>query len=162
MKSFGSASNFFGGIGESNHKRFVKDTGNNSQQRACNFTSQIALRYYERMVCDIAHQALVQRNKSQYNTCPIICMSYPIMEGKYKLTLNINGNGFTDPIISDGKRIHVKFVKAMASFVFKHDSQSRQYIIHGYTYTACKLQLEGRVEIFRATSSYGTNGEWYD
>jgi hypothetical protein len=68
MKSFGSASNFFGGIGESNHKRFVKDTGNNTQWRACNFTSQIALRYYERMVCDIAHQTLVQRNKSHYNT----------------------------------------------------------------------------------------------
>ncbi len=82
------------------------------------------------------------------------------MEGKYKLTLNINGIGFTDPIISDGKRIHVKFVEAMASFVLKHDSQSRQYNINGYT--ACKLQLEGRNEIFCATSSYGTDGEWYD
>ncbi len=81
------------------------------------------------------------------------------MEGKYKLTLNINGNGFTDPNISDGKRIQVKFVEAMASFVFKDDSQSRQYIINGYT--ACKLQLEGRDEIIHATSSYGTNGKWY-
>ncbi len=82
------------------------------------------------------------------------------MEGKYKVTLNINGNGFTDPIISDGKRIHIKFVKAIASFAFKHDSQSRQYIINGYT--ACKLQLEGRDEIFCATSSSGTDGKWYD
>ncbi len=82
------------------------------------------------------------------------------MEGKYKLTLKINGNGFTDPIISDGKRIHVKFVKVMASFVFKHDYQSRKYIINGYT--ACKLQLEGRDEIFCATLSYGTDGKWYD
>jgi hypothetical protein len=160
MKSFGSASIFFGGVGESNHKSFVKDTDNNTQQRACNFNSQIALRYYKRMVCDIAHQALVQRNKSQYNTHPIICMSYPVMEGKYKLTLNINGSDFTDPIISDGKRIHVKFVKAMDSFVFEHDSQSRQYNINGYT--ACKLQLDGRDEIFHATSSYGTNDDWYD
>jgi hypothetical protein len=44
MKRFGSASNFFGGVGESNHERFVKDTGHNTQQRACNFTSQIAQR----------------------------------------------------------------------------------------------------------------------
>jgi hypothetical protein len=29
MMLYGSASNFFGGVGESNHKRFVKDTGNN-------------------------------------------------------------------------------------------------------------------------------------
>jgi hypothetical protein len=125
LKSFGSASNFFGGIGESNHKKLIKDTGNNTQQRACNFTSQIALSYYKRMVCDIAHLALVQRNESKYNAQPIICMSYAVMEGKYKLTLNINGNDFTEPIISDGKRIHDKFVKAMACFVFKHDSQSR-------------------------------------
>jgi hypothetical protein len=32
MQRFGSASNFFGGIRESTHKRFVKDTGNNTQQ----------------------------------------------------------------------------------------------------------------------------------
>jgi hypothetical protein len=160
MKKIGSASNFFGGVGESNHKRFAKDTGNNTQQRARNFTSQIALLYYKRMVCDIAHQVLVQRSKSQYKTCPIICMSYPIMEEKYKLTLNINGNGFTDPIILDRKRTHAKFDEAMASFVFKHDFQSRQYIINGYT--ACKLQLEGRDQILCTTSSYGTNGKWYD
>jgi hypothetical protein len=64
MQRFGSASNFFGGIGESHHKRFVKDTGNNTQQRASNFTSQIAQRYYERMVCDIANQALVKKHES--------------------------------------------------------------------------------------------------
>ncbi len=74
MQRFGSASNFFGGIGESNHKRFVKDTGNNTQQRSSNFTSQIAQRYYERMVCDIANQALVKKHESQYNAQPI-CFS---------------------------------------------------------------------------------------
>jgi hypothetical protein len=87
-------------------------------------------------------------------------MSYPVIEGKYKLTLNINGNDFTKTIISDGKRIHVKFVKTMAHFVFKYDSQSRGYNVDGYT--ACKLQLDGRDKIFCATSSYGNNGEWYD
>jgi hypothetical protein len=82
------------------------------------------------------------------------------MEGKYKLTVNINGNDFAEPIISDGKRIHVKFFEAMAHFVFEHDSQSTQYIINGYT--AFKLQLDGRDKIFHATSSYGNDGEWYD
>jgi hypothetical protein len=48
----------------------------------------------------------------------------------------------------------------VASFVFKHNSQSRQCNINGYT--ACKLQLEGVDEIFCAISSCGTNGEWYD
>ncbi len=45
-------------------------------------------------------------------------MSYPVKEEKYKLTLNINRNDFTEPIISDRKRIHVKFDKDMARFVF--------------------------------------------
>jgi hypothetical protein len=32
MILFGSAINFFGGIGECNHKKFVKDTGCNTQK----------------------------------------------------------------------------------------------------------------------------------
>jgi hypothetical protein len=160
MQRFGSASNFIGGIGESNHKRFVKDTGNDTQQRASNFTSQIAQRYYERMVCDIANQALVQKNESQYNAPPISCISYPVMEGKYTVTLNKNGSDFTEPIISNGKSISVKFVEAMVHFIFQHDSRSKLYNINDFT--ACKLQLDEREEIFRAIWSYGNNGEWYD
>ncbi len=57
MKLFGSASNFFGGVGDSNHKKFVKDTGNNTQKRVHIFTSQIATRYYEQMVHEIAEEA---------------------------------------------------------------------------------------------------------
>ncbi len=54
----------------------------------------------------------------------------------------------------------MKFVEAMVHFVSQHDSRSNQYNINGYT--ACKLQLDGREEIFRATWSYGNNGKWYD
>ena len=77
MQRFGSATNFFGGIGESNHKRFVKDTGNNTQKRASNFTSQIAQRYYETMVCDIANQALVQKHAIKYKAPQTSLISYP-------------------------------------------------------------------------------------
>ena len=42
MILFGSAINFFGGIGECNHKKFVKDTGCNTQKRTNTFTSQVA------------------------------------------------------------------------------------------------------------------------
>ena len=47
MELYGSAINFYGGPGECNHKTFVKETGANTQQRIGNFTSQVALRYYE-------------------------------------------------------------------------------------------------------------------
>ena len=74
------------------------------------------------------------------------------MEGKYTLTLNINGNDFSDPIISNRKSISVKFVEAIVHFISQHDSRSKLYNINGFT--ACKLQLDGREEIFRATWNY--------
>ncbi|KAL7547395.1 hypothetical protein ACHAWF_010706, partial [Thalassiosira exigua] len=51
---FGSGINFFGGPGESFHKKFVKDTGNNTQKRIDEFNTQISTRCYERMVLDHA------------------------------------------------------------------------------------------------------------
>jgi hypothetical protein len=163
MMLYGSARNFFGGVGESNHKRFVKDTGNNTQQRANKFSSQIAERYYERMVCEIAEKALDEKIKSQYyETQPRSSSTptYPVMEGRYQLTLDINDDGFTDPVISNEKKVPVKFVEAVVKYLTMHDAHSRQYKITGYT--ACKLEVEGREEIFRATSNYGSDGEWYD
>jgi hypothetical protein len=56
MILFGSAINFFGGIGECNHKTFVKDTGCNTQKRINSFTLQVATRYYESMILDIANK----------------------------------------------------------------------------------------------------------
>ncbi len=58
IKHFGNAINFYGGIGECNHKNFVKETGCNTQKRICTFTSQVAQRYYERMTLDIARKAM--------------------------------------------------------------------------------------------------------
>jgi hypothetical protein len=160
MQRFGSASNFFGGIGESNHKRFVKDTGNNTQQRASCFSSQIAHRFYERMVCDIANQALVQKHNIKYNKAQCKSISYPVMEGKYTLTLNVNGIHFTHPVLSPGKRTSVKFVEAIVHYISQNDISRRQFIIQAFT--CCKLKLEGREEIFRATCNFGNDGEWYD
>lgn len=158
IKLFGSASNFFGGVGESNHKKFVKDTGNNTQKRAHNFTSQIATRYYERMVHDIAEEALSQRNNLEYDVVQCDIISYPIMEGIYKLTLDINGTDFSIRKSANNK-LSVKFVEAMVRFISKYEGPST-ITITGYT--VCKLDLDGRPEIFRAVSNYGDDGEWYD
>ncbi len=55
MKLFGSAINFYGGIGACNHKKFVKDTGFNTQKR---IKMQVAQRYYEGMARRIAKKCL--------------------------------------------------------------------------------------------------------
>ena len=57
-KHFGTAINLYGGIGECNHKKFVKETGCNTQKRIRPFTSQVAQRYYEGMTLDIARKAM--------------------------------------------------------------------------------------------------------
>jgi hypothetical protein len=58
MKLFGNALNFYCGIGECNHKKFVKETGCNTQKRIRTFTSQVAQRYYEGITLDIARRAM--------------------------------------------------------------------------------------------------------
>jgi hypothetical protein len=82
------------------------------------------------------------------------------MEGKYSLTLNVNGNDFSNPVLSTGKRISVKFVEAMVRFISENDTTSKQFEINAFT--CCKLKLEGREEIFRAILNYGNDREWYD
>ncbi len=57
IKLFGNAINFYSGIGECNHKKFVKEMGCITQKRIRTFTSQVAQRYYEGMTLDIARMA---------------------------------------------------------------------------------------------------------
>jgi hypothetical protein len=58
IKRFGNATNFYCGIGECNSKKFVEETGCNTQKRIWTFTSQVAQRYYEGMTLDIARKAM--------------------------------------------------------------------------------------------------------
>ena len=58
MNLVGNAINFYGGFGECNHKKFVKEMGCNTQKRIQTVTSQVAQRYYEGMTLDIARKAM--------------------------------------------------------------------------------------------------------
>jgi hypothetical protein len=80
------------------------------------------------------------------------------MEGMYKLTLNIHGKDFSVSRNSDNNKLSAKFVEAMVRFISKYDAPST-ITVTGYT--VCKLELDGRPEIFHATSNYGDDGEWY-
>ncbi len=67
MKLFGSAINFYGGIDECNHKKFVKDTGFNTQKRIRTFTLQVATRYYEGMILRTAKKCFDAREENNNN-----------------------------------------------------------------------------------------------
>jgi hypothetical protein len=67
IKIFGNTINFYGGIGECNHKKFVKEMGCNTQKRIWTFTSQVAQRYYEWMTLDIARKAMDLQSNSNKN-----------------------------------------------------------------------------------------------
>ncbi len=58
VKPFGNTINFYGGIGECNHKKFVKETGRKPQKRITTFTSQVAKRYYEGATLEISQKAI--------------------------------------------------------------------------------------------------------
>ncbi len=58
IKLFDNTINFYGGIGECNHKKFVKETGCNTWKRIWTFTSQVAERYNEGMTLDIARKTM--------------------------------------------------------------------------------------------------------
>ena len=68
MCLFGSGVNFYGGPGECHHKKFVKDTGNNTQHRPDSFTSQIARRYYETTLLEMAKQKNDEKMKWKFNS----------------------------------------------------------------------------------------------
>jgi hypothetical protein len=66
MTRFGSEINFYGGVGECNHKKFVKATGFNTQKRIRHFTSQVATRYSKAMTFEIANKCLENRRRDGY------------------------------------------------------------------------------------------------
>jgi hypothetical protein len=161
---FGCAINFFGGIGECKHKTFVKDTGCNTQKRINPFTLQVASQYYESMILEVASKHRKNRISTQFEYVGSSRESNrgAVMESKYILTiseLSING---VFSLLSTKKHTNLptKFVQAVSLHAaqFYH---SPTYTVVGYT--ACKMPLQGRDEIFRAVASFGGKGQkWYD
>jgi hypothetical protein len=68
----------------------VKDTGCNTQKRINSFTLQVATRYYESMILDIANKHKNNRISTQFEYVGMSRESNrrPIMEGKYILTIS--------------------------------------------------------------------------
>ncbi len=93
IKLFGCGINFFGGPGETFHKMFVKDTGNNTQGRADSFSSQCAERYYETLLFTLSQSCrkeaftLVKNDNRASGRC---------YEGRYVVDLQLRTARFAD------------------------------------------------------------------
>jgi hypothetical protein len=125
-KTFGNAINFYGGIGKCNHKKYVKETGCNTQKRIRTFTSQVVQRYYAGMTLNIARKAinlLININKNdhvlshqKYNEEKSITIL-----GQYNITfVNFNDLGqFRDHYVSgrENKTLPIKFIRGLSFFV---------------------------------------------
>ena len=174
MTLFGSGINFFGGPGESNHKKFVKDMGTNTQCRVDSFSSQVARRYYETMLYEIAKNALDKKIDSEYELMGKKAdeegFTYTT-EGEYKLTINnisLSGTSLSHTAKwknndrSKGNiRLNQRFVDAVTSFAYCADWHGPlPLIVAGYT--SCTILLGGQLNIYRAVEDYGGDGKWYD
>ena len=169
MVLFGCGINFYGGPGETNHKVFVKDTGNNTQCRAESFSSQCAKRYYEILLFKLAKANTDRRRSKKYKFInqdkASVCRNY---EGRYVLRVpSVTGSG--NPVDAtatwgdkDRKReeCNVSSITTNALIKFLHNnSYSISSSLNGYT--CCKMILKEREVTFRCSEDY-MGERWFD
>jgi hypothetical protein len=136
MKHFGSAINFYGGVGKCHCKKFVKDTVFNTQKRIRTFTLQVAQRYYEGMTLEIAKKYLDIRmdngNFGESSDVEAIYETKINVAGKYQFTLvGLDDNDqFMDHSVSNKKiQLPLKFIHGLSVFsVSKFNLRGRHTI----------------------------------
>ena len=171
MCLFGSAMNFYGGPGECNHKKFVKDTANNTQHQISTFVSQLALRYYETMLFEIAKEAANKRFKKRYELIDKATdEARVILTGSYTLKMKAANHSVTHPDYSlewkhekKNKQpfdLKARVVDTIIKFV-KDAGWDDRFVATGFT--CLSSDLHGRTDLFRCTNSFHLDREeWYD
>ena len=165
MMRFGSAINFYGGVGECNHKQFVKLTGFNTHKRIQSFISKVATRYYAAITFEIAHK------HSQHRLSNGVTGSYQTvskndgtvtMEGKYILTLEgLEDNGiFSHYKVDKSTSLPTHLIWGIAVYASRELNIQDRFSVVGYT--VCKMRVDERDEMFRCRSNYSHDGQWYD
>ena len=191
MRKLGSAANFYGGPGECNHKKFVKDAG----------MFMIDLFPQTWSICLLIHlQAIIRRdvriasavrrpnvamrhtstnsygkehvNRSRSGKYEMIALDeveMPGAKGEGKYIVEVDGNNnyhsywyWKSKRLGAGKYAHCQVPAKLVRTVAKFIRNTGH---DGYFvvegFTCAKLELEGREEIFRAASSYKGN-PWLD
>jgi hypothetical protein len=84
------------------------------------------------------------------------------MEGKYILTIGrLEENGlFTSFSVDNKDSLPAILIRGIAIYAAKEMKYCDRFSIVGYT--SCKLHIDKREGIFRCTSKYSRDGQWYD
>jgi hypothetical protein len=84
------------------------------------------------------------------------------MEGKYILTIDgLEENGLFSSFSVDNKgSLLTNLIRGIVIYAAREMNYHDRFSIVGYT--SCKLHIDEREEIFRCTSKYSGDGQWYD
>ena len=145
MQLFGRALNFYGGIGECNHKKNVKDTAFNTQKRIQTFTSQIAQQYYEGMTLAITKECSDRRINEQlgdHSNHTSTNDTHPCVLGKYELTITgLTDHGqFDDHTVNKKGNLPLKFVWGVSYYAATDWDITGTFTVTGYSHTRSILK----------------------
>ena len=177
---FGSGANFYGGPGESAHKVFVKGTGKVTSRKVNTFCSEVANRYFEHKIIDMAKDAL-SRQTTHSHVYIGQTQSSNLEEGyhgrgRYTVTVDSLSKRYKDGhSVDHSVHWHSKNKKkhkmpdrwAIHSDLLRvvyNDAKNRgvhgTFDFDGYTEMTIDLDSQGQ-HLFRSTPWY-KKGEWYD
>ncbi|KAL7546841.1 hypothetical protein ACHAWF_010169 [Thalassiosira exigua] len=164
MTLYGSAINFFGGPGESFHKKFAKDTGHNTQLRIDEFTPQIAKRCHETMVLELAQSVHQQRESERYISNPKGKKQQGILPWRVNDLWFLGKHGLYDVrrrhIYKGEIDIPLRFYQGIIKHVFENTKNIEDVSFIGYT--SAKVHLDDRDVIFRCSSRYNGRTDWHN
>ena len=169
MKLYGSAQNFNGGPGETNHKKFVKKPGQNTQRRPGSFTSQVATRTFETTLIETAY-ATIRDEVGDFDLESDDEEEEITTEGRYSIHFNAPNNprlpydrDFSvdwDDNSKNKLRHHVNKEMMEAISINMSDAGFKgEFKIRGFT--CAKIRHGGGNLLFRCSPTYRGH-EWYD
>jgi hypothetical protein len=169
MRHFGSATNFNGGPGETNHKKIVKKTAQNTQRVASSFTRQIAIRNYETIKIELAYST-IRDEVGDFDMEQDDMNDDVETNGRYTVVFDAPQN----PRLPANRVFHLKWDDArknklnhhgnaeMMTKISRHMSDSGfrgKFEIRGYT--CAKLNHDDEAMLFRCAPTF-RGMEWYD
>ena len=118
------------------------------------------------MTIGIAKDSLEERSNSEYEYVGGRKRSAKTtLEGKFILTIEgLVENGIFDQYVATQKKssiaLHINLVRGIAIYASRELNCRGTVTTSGFT--SCKLNIGEREEIFRCTSKFAQDGEWYD